>query len=444
MKTKVYLLSLGCAKNQVNAEQMLALLEQAGMEIVAEPAGADAVIVNTCGFIEGAKTEAIEAILEMAELKSQGLVKALVVTGCLTERYKAEFLAELPEVDAALGTGSYGDIVEAVQQALEGNSGLEYFAPQDSGCLTGKRHLLTPDYTAYLRIAEGCNNRCSYCVIPFIRGRFRSVPMEDLIAEAKELVAGGAKELLVIAQDITRYGMDLYGKPSLAALLQELEKIEGLQWIRLHYLYPDVLTDELLETCAKSEKILHYFDMPIQHINDRVLKRMNRHGDGNMIRERIRKIREYMPDAVIRTSLIVGFPGETEEEFTELYDFLCEYRLERAGVFCYSQEEGSAAAEMPDQIDEDTKELRRARIYQLQEEIMEEKSRSFLGKTLTVLCCGEDEAGNLYGRSYMDSPDIDGLVFIKDAEAEAGEFLSVQITYTDGCDLYGTLQQEEN
>jgi ribosomal protein S12 methylthiotransferase len=268
--------------------------------------------------------------------------------------------------------------------------------------------------------------------------------MEDLIAEAKELVAGGAKELLVIAQDITRYGMDLYGKPSLAALLQELEKIEGLQWIRLHYLYPDVLTDELLETCAKSEKILHYFDMPIQHINDRVLKRMNRHGDGNMIRERIRKIREYMPDAVIRTSLIVGFPGETEEEFTELYDFLCEYRLERAGVFCYSQEEGSAAAEMPDQIDEDTKELRRARIYQLQEEIMEEKSRSFLGKTLTVLCCGEDEDGNLYGRSYMDSPDIDGLVFIKDAEAEAGEFLSVQITYTDGCDLYGTLQQEEN
>ena len=443
MKTKVYLLSLGCAKNQVNAEQMLALLEQAGMEIVPEPTEADAVIVNTCGFIEGAKTEAIEAILEMAELKNQGLIRALVVTGCLTERYQKEFLSELPEVDAALGTGSYGEIVEAVQQALAGKSGLGYFAPQDSGCLTGKRHLLTPDYTAYLRIAEGCNNRCSYCVIPFIRGRFRSVPMEDLIAEAKELVAGGAKELLVIAQDITRYGIDLYGKPSLAALLQELEKIEGLEWIRLHYLYPDVLSDELLETCAKSKKVLHYFDMPIQHINDRVLKRMHRHGDGKMIRERIRKIREYMPDAVIRTSLIVGFPGETDEEFDELYDFLCEYRLERAGVFCYSQEEGSAAAEMPDQIDEDTKELRRARIYQLQEEIMEEKSRSFLGKTLTVLCCGADDEGNLYGRSYMDSPDIDGMVFVKDAEAEPGAFLKVKITYTDGCDLYGTLEQEE-
>lgn len=444
MGTKVFLLSLGCAKNLVNSEQMLALLQQAGMEIAEQPVGCDAAIVNTCGFIDSAKSEAIEAILQLAELKRNGDIRALIVTGCLTERYQKDFLEELPEVDAALGTGSYGDIVQAVQCALSGDEGARtYFAPQDGGCLTGARRLLTPGYSAYLRIAEGCDNRCSYCVIPFIRGRFRSVPMEQLVEEARDLVARGARELLIIAQDITRYGTDLYGRHRLADLLRELEQIEDLRWIRLHYLYPDELDDELLMVCAQSTKILHYFDIPIQHSNDRVLKAMNRRGDGQLIRERIRRIRELMPNAVIRTSLIVGFPGETEEEFEDLYQFLSTYRLERAGVFCYSQEEGSAAAKLPDQIDEAVKENRRARIYQLQEEIMEEKSQALIGKTLTVLCCGRDEAGNLYGRSYMDSPDIDGVVYFDRPETQPGEFVPVTITDAEGCDLYGKPAAQE-
>lgn len=443
MGTKVFLLSLGCAKNLVNSEQMLALLRQAGMEICTQPEGCDAAIVNTCGFIDSAKSEAIEAILQLAELKRQGEIRALLVTGCLTERYQGEFLNELPEVDAALGTGSYGDIVTAVRCALAGEHGKGYFAPQDSGCLTGERMLLTPGYSAYLRIAEGCDNRCSYCVIPFIRGRFRSVPMEQLLEEARELVRRGARELLIIAQDITRYGVDLYGRHRLAELLTELEQIEDLRWIRLHYLYPDEMDDALLETCARSSKILHYFDIPIQHINDRVLAAMNRRGNGRLIRDRIDQIRRLMPDAVIRTSLIVGFPGETEEEYEDLYEFLREYRLERAGVFCYSQEEGSAAAELPGQIDQEVKELRRVKIYQLQEEIMEEKSRALVGKTLTVLCCGRDEAGNLYGRSYMDSPDIDGVVYFEREDTQPGTFVSVTITDTDGCDLYGEPTDQE-
>ncbi|MBQ7491109.1 MAG: 30S ribosomal protein S12 methylthiotransferase RimO [Clostridia bacterium] len=434
--TKIYLLSLGCAKNLVNSELMLGRLQAAGMEICDSPDGADAAIVNTCGFIDSAKSEAIEAILELAELKKQGRVRALIVTGCLTQRYQGEFFTELPEVDAALGTGSYDSIVEAVRGALGGQVHGAYFGPRENSLLTGPRVLLTPGYSAYLRIAEGCDNCCSFCVIPRIRGRFRSVPMEELEAEARRLAAAGTRELLVVAQDITRYGLDLYGKCSLAELLRRLERIEGLRWIRLHYLYPDEMDDELLEVIAASRKILHYFDIPIQHVSDRILKAMNRRGSGALIRERIARLRAMMPDAVIRTSLIVGFPGETEAEYRELYEFLEEYRLERVGVFCYSQEEGTVAAALPDQIPDEVKERRRAEIYALQEQIMDTFSQKQIGRTLEILCCGRDEDG-CFGRSYMDSVDIDGTVYFESDAAREGDFVSVRVEYAEGCDLYG-------
>ena len=441
---KVYLLSLGCAKNLVNSEQMLGKLKNAGMELLDSPEGADAAIVNTCGFIDSAKTEAIEAILDLAELKKQGKLRALIAAGCLTQRYAGEFLKELPEVDAVLGTGSYDSIVEAVEQALGARERRTWLAPREASCLTGDRVLLTPAYSAYLRIAEGCDNRCSYCVIPDIRGAFRSVPMEDVVAEAESLAARGARELLIVAQDITRYGLDLYGKCCLAELLRRLEQVEGVRWIRLHYLYPDEMPDELLEVIAGSRKILHYFDIPIQHINDRVLRDMNRRGGGALIRDRIDRLRRLMPDAVIRTSLIVGFPGETEEEFQELYDFLAQYRLERVGVFCYSQEESSKAAGMPGQIPEEVKERRRAELYALQEQVMEEVSQRQLGRVLEVLCCGRDEEGRCFGRSYMDSPDIDGLVYFESDDAREGDFVRVRVTYAEGCDLYGTAAKQED
>ncbi|MBR2472372.1 MAG: 30S ribosomal protein S12 methylthiotransferase RimO [Clostridia bacterium] len=438
-KNKVYLLALGCPKNLVNSEQMLYLLEQEGYEIVTNAASADVAIVNTCGFIDNAKSEAIESILELAELKKGGTLCGLIVCGCLSQRYGDQFETELPEVDAVLGTGSYHEIVQAVDQVLKGKRA-EHFAPIECAPLEGGRKLLTPAYSAYLRIAEGCDNRCSYCVIPYLRGPFRSRSMEDVIAEAKLLAAGGAKELLIVAQDITRFGTDNYGKRMLPALLRELCKIDGVEWIRLHYLYPEEMDDELLLTCAEEEKILNYFDIPIQHISDKVLRDMNRRGTGKEIRQKIDRIRQLMPDAVIRTSLIVGFPGETEEDFEELCQFLTEYRLERAGVFCYSQEEGSPAAEFDCQIDENVKEERRAILYGIQERIMDEASQKYVGKTLKVLCCGADERGKL-GRSFMDSPDIDGLVIIE-GDATEGEFVNVTITDYDGCDLYGRIKEE--
>lgn len=436
MAETVYLASLGCAKNLVNSEQMLALIRQAGMTITQIPEEATVAVVNTCGFIDSAKSEAIETILKLAQLKEEGDLKALVVTGCLTERYREEVLAELPEVDAVCGTGSYTDVVSAIRDALEGKR-TGYFAPQETAALGGDRSLLTPKYSAYLRIAEGCDNKCSYCVIPSLRGPFRSRPMEELIEEAKKLAADGCKELLIIAQDISRYGTDLYGERRLYALLEQLCRIEGLHWIRLHYLYPDELDDQLLEVVAREEKILKYFDLPLQHISDRVLRDMNRRGSGRLIRERLDKIRALMPDAVFRTSLIVGFPGETDEEFSELYDFLREYKLERAGVFCYSQEEGSVAAELPDQVDERIKEQRRNQVFLLQEHVMHEKSTALIGQDLEVLACGLDEEGRQYGRSYMDSPDIDGVVFFDDPEVQEGTFITVRVTDAMASELFG-------
>ncbi len=436
MAEKVFLISLGCAKNLVNSEQMLAILDKEGYEIVQRPEDCDIAIVNTCGFIDSAKSEAIEVILKLAGLKQEGIIRGLIVTGCLTERYKEEFLKELPEVDAALGTGSYNDIAEAVR-AVAGGKGGEWYKSSATCDFSGDRYLLTPGYYAYLRIAEGCDNRCSYCVIPYLRGPYRSRTMESLLDEARTLAAKGCKELLIVAQDITRYGIDLYGERTLYKLLEELCKIEGIEWIRLHYMYPDEIDDRLLETIRDQEKILKYFDLPLQHINNKVLKDMNRRGSGQLIRERISKIREMMPESVFRTSMIVGFPGETWEEYQELYDFLEEYKLERAGFFCYSQEEGAPSAEREDQIPEEVKEERRNRLFVLQERVMDEFSGQLIGRQLKILCCGYDESGRQYGRSYMDSVDVDGVVFFDDETVKEGEFVMVEIVDAVASELYG-------
>lgn len=445
MPIRIHMNSLGCAKNLVNAEQMLALLRQEGMEIVEDPALADAAIVNTCGFIDAAKQEAIDVILETAALKEQGNLKALVATGCLVERYQDEIMAELPELDTVCGTGSYTDIVQAVRQALAGKKAA-FLQPAAQAALEGGRRLLTPAYSAFLRIAEGCNNHCSYCVIPSLRGPFRSRTMESIVKEARELAEQGAKELLVVAQDTTRYGTDLYGRRALPELLEQLCQIPGVEWVRLHYLYPDELDDELLDVMERCPAAIPYFDIPIQHISDRVLKQMNRRGDGALIRERIETIRRRFPEAVIRTSLIVGFPGETEEEFDQLYRFLDEYKLERAGVFSYSQEEGSAAAAMEGQIAEEEKQRRREILEELQDAVMDEFSQGLVGRTMKTLCCGYDEEQNVYiGRTYMDSPDVDGVLFFTaDKPVEEGDFVQVEIQSAVGAELIGQAVLEED
>ncbi len=445
MPIRIHMNSLGCAKNLVNAEQMLALLRQEGMEIVEDPALADAAIVNTCGFIDAAKQEAIDVILETAALKEQGNLKALVATGCLVERYQDEIMAELPELDAVCGTGSYTDIVQAVRQALAGKKAA-FLQPAAQAALEGGRRLLTPAYSAFLRIAEGCNNHCSYCVIPSLRGPFRSRTMESIVKEARELAEQGAKELLVVAQDTTRYGTDLYGRRALPELVEQLCQIPGVEWVRLHYLYPDELDDELLDVMERCPAAIPYFDIPIQHISDRVLKQMNRRGDGALIRERIETIRRRFPEAVIRTSLIVGFPGETEEEFDQLYRFLDEYKLERAGVFSYSQEEGSAAAAMEGQIAEEEKQRRREILEELQDAVMDEFSQGLVGRTMKTLCCGYDEEQNVYiGRTYMDSPDVDGVLFFTaDKPVEEGDFVQVEIQSAVGAELIGQAVLEED
>lgn len=445
MPIRIHMNSLGCAKNLVNAEQMLALLRQEGMEIVEDPALADAAIVNTCGFIDAAKQEAIDVILETAALKEQGNLKALVATGCLVERYQDEIMAELPELDTVCGTGSYTDIVQAVRQALAGKKAA-FLQPAAQAALEGGRRLLTPAYSAFLRIAEGCNNHCSYCVIPSLRGPFRSRTMESIVKEARELAEQGAKELLVVAQDTTRYGTDLYGRRALPELLEQLCQIPGVEWVRLHYLYPDELDDELLDVMERCPAAIPYFDIPIQHISDRLLKQMNRRGDGALIRERIETIRRRFPEAVIRTSLIVGFPGETEEEFDQLYRFLDEYKLERAGVFSYSQEEGSAAAAMEGQIAEEEKQRRREILEELQDAVMDEFSQGLVGRTMKTLCCGYDEEQDVYiGRTYMDSPDVDGVLFFTaDKPVEEGDFVQVEIQSAVGAELIGQAVLEED
>ena len=422
--SKISFISLGCAKNLVNSEQMLYLLNKAGHEIVSDPDGSDVVVVNTCGFIESAKSEAIENILEMAELKKEGRLGKIVVCGCLAQRYKDEIINDLPEVDALVGVGSFGDIVEAVESTVSGGSPLLFgdkHAPVDES----GRVVSTGPGWAYLKIAEGCDNRCAFCVIPDIRGKFRSRPMEAIISEAKEFALSGIKELIIIAQDITRYGIDLYGARELASLLRELAKIDGVKWLRLHYLYPDEMDEDLIDLIADEPKILKYLDIPIQHINNSILKRMNRRGTGDEIRALFKKLRERIPELVLRTSLIVGLPGEGEAEFEELCGFLREAKIERAGVFPYSPEEGTPAARMEDRVDEDTAAHRAELVMEIQSGIMDTFSEKRLGQKTVVLCEGYDDFAQCwYGRSFADSPDVDGKVFFT-GTGVPGEFATV-------------------
>lgn len=441
---KILFISLGCDKNLVDSEVMLGLLVQKGHTITSDEQDADAVVINTCCFIHDAKEESIQTILEMAVLKEQGL-KALIVTGCLAQRYKEEILQEIPEIDAVLGTTSYASIVDAVEEAAAGHAYSRYdpidYLPDNSGV---ERMITTGTYMAYMKIAEGCDKCCTYCVIPKIRGSYRSVPMPELLAEAKRLAAEGVKELVLVAQETTVYGMDLYGEKTLPKLLQELCKIEGLKWIRLMYCYPEEITNDLIRVMREEEKICHYIDMPIQHSSDMVLKRMGRRTNQAQIREVIRKLREAMPDIIIRTSLISGFPGETQEQHEDLYCFLNEMELDRVGVFTYSQEENTPAAAFEDQVPEEIKEQRRDELMLLQQEISYEQDEKLIGTEMEVLVEGYLFEDDVYvGRTYRDAPKVDGSVFIRaEEEIISGDFVKVKITGAQEYDLIGDVIYE--
>ena len=444
MSHTVGMITLGCAKNQVNAEQMLYLLRQAGFEILPDPDGAELVIINTCGFIDSAKSEAIDNILAMGALKQEGSVGKILVTGCLAQRYQQEILEQMPEVDGILGTGSYYDIVNAVNQLLSGHAYQRFDdinAPVDE---TG-RILTTPEYYAYLKIAEGCDNHCAYCVIPSLRGKYRSRKMEDLLAEARALASDGVKELIVVAQDTSRYGIDLYGERRLADLLRELCRIDGFVWIRVHYLYPDEMSDELIEVLKTEPKIVKYLDTPIQHINDTILRRMNRRGNSAYLKTLLTRLRNEIPGLVLRTSLITGLPGEGEAEFEELCAFLREYRLERVGAFAFSPEEGTRAAEM-EHPDSEVAQQRAEIVAELQSRIMDDYNESKLGETMQVLCEGYDpEEDSYYGRTYADSPDIDGKIwFTASRHIKTGSFVDVRVIDTYDGELVGILEEDTN
>lgn len=438
MGYNIGMVSLGCAKNQTDAETMLGILADKGYTLVAEPENADVIVVNTCGFIESAKQESIETILEMAEYK-KGRCKLLICSGCLAERYHDEILAELPELDAVVGTGDYDKIAEAIDKAFADEKPVicgHIDRTPDEGL---PRVLSTPSHTAYLKIADGCDNRCTYCAIPMIRGKFRSRKMEDIISEAESLAENGVRELILIAQDTTRYGKDIYGKYALAELLDKLCEIEKIEWIRVHYFYTEAVTEELIETMANNPKICRYIDMPIQHINNDILRRMARRTNRAEIEEKIRLIREKMPDATIRTSLIVGFPGETEEQFEELYEFVRDIHFDRAGVFAYSKEEDTPAAEFEDQIDDYVKEERLDRLMSLQQKISLENNKKKISKVLEVITEGYDEDNFMYfGRSRADSIGVDSLVyFAAEDEVLSGEIVKVEILDADEYDLTG-------
>lgn len=438
MLKKIGMISLGCPKNQVDAEIMLARLAEGGFEITNEVDGADAVIINTCGFIEDAKKEAIENILDMAELKKEGIIGKIIVAGCLAERYREEIFTEIPEVDAVVGLGSNADICAVCKRVLEGES-VETFGEKTCLPLSGERLLTTPEWFAYLKIAEGCSNHCTYCAIPSIRGEFRSRQPDDILAEAKRLAEMGVKELVVVAQDTTRYGEDLYGKSALPALLKALSKIEGIQWIRVLYCYPERITDELLDVIAETENIANYLDIPIQHADASVLKAMNRKGDRESLLQLIRKIRARIPDAVLRTTLITGFPGETQEAFETLCAFVKEAQFDRLGCFAYSAEEGTPAASLPNQIDEDVKRERGETVMEMQYRIFDEKNRENIGKILKTVVEGYDPYSDSYfGRTYRDAPDIDGQVkFTCGYELHEGDFVEVEIFDVLDYDLIG-------
>lgn len=437
-------ISLGCAKNQVDCERMMYRVQEAGYQVSSGVVNCDAVVINTCGFIDSAKSEAIDAILEMGNLKAQGLVGKILVTGCLAQRYQQEVLEQMPEVDGVLGTGSYTEIVPALEKLLAGERVLDFGSIDAPEVETG-RVVTTPEHYAFIKIAEGCDNRCSYCVIPSLRGKYRSRRMEDVLYEARLLAQSGVKELIVVAQDTSRYGTDLPGhKRLLPELLQELCKIEELKWVRIHYVYPDEIDDALIDTIAQEPKIVKYLDIPIQHCNDTILKQMNRRGNGEFLRKLFAKLRAKIPGLVLRTSIITGLPGEGEEEFDELCRFLKEQRLERVGAFPFSPEEGTPAAQM-EHPDAEVAQQRAQLVEEIQSEIIDAYNSAMIGKEFMVLVDGFDEEnGQFYGRSYAESPDIDGRIWIATQEAiSEGDFVTVHIDAAVDGELNGYLVEEE-
>ena len=463
MTEKIYLVSLGCDKNLVDSEIMLGLLSKEGYMITNELSEADYAIVNSCCFIGDAKEESMNTIIEIGELKKEGKLKGLIVTGCLAQRYQSMITDELPEADAVIGTTAYDSIVSAIAE-IKAKNGLpdkSLFIEDLERLAGGEEHRLVPagEISSYIKIAEGCNKRCTYCIIPYIRGNYRSIPMETIVKEAKELAKQGTKELLLVAQETTLYGVDIYGKKALPELVHELSKISGIEWIRLLYCYPEEITDEIIDAIKNEKKVCHYIDLPIQHSSDRILKRMARKTNQAELRERIARLRKEIPDITLRTTLITGFPGETEEDFKELYNFVDEMEFDRLGVFTYSAEEGTPAAEMEGQVAEEVKIARRNEIMELQQEISAEKAEGRIGKVYEVLVEGtvpvdsvngeafasimevnEDGKKVYIGRTYMDAPDVDGQVFFEsDYEIMSGELVEVEIIASDEYDLFGVL-----
>ena len=436
--TKVGFVSLGCSKNLVDTEVMLKVLYDEGFEITPDESEAEIIVINTCGFIESAKRESIDYILELATLKNEGRCKYLIATGCLVERYREEVMQELPELDALVGVGSLKNIAEACHAVMRGEKYVS-FEDKETATLGGERILTTSEHTAYLKIAEGCDNKCTYCAIPMIRGRMRSRTIEDIVAEAKELEALGVKELNLIAQDTSRYGLDLYGEYKLAALVRAITDATEIPWIRLLYCYPDKITDELIEEMRTNPRLLKYMDIPIQHISDNVLTRMNRHGGSALIKETVKRLRERVPGVVLRTTAMVGFPGESEEDFEQLCLFVKEARFEHFGAFTYSAEEGTVAATLDGEVDEQVKQDRYDAVMQTQLTVNEETIAELVGSTVTVLCDGFDTVADIYyGRTYRDAPDVDGRVYFKsNKRVRAGQFVEVEITEALDYDLVG-------
>lgn len=438
MPVKIGMVSLGCSKNLVDSERMLYKFRKKGYKLVTEPGLSDVAVVNTCGFIQSAKEEAIETILELAKLKEEGTIKKIIITGCLSERYREEMAEQFPEVDAVVGIGNQEDIVDVIERTLD-DERVVSFDSKDRLSITGDRIISTLPFFAYLKIAEGCDNCCTYCAIPQIRGRFRSAPIEDVLKEANWLADSGVTELILIAQDTTRYGEDLYGKSELPKLLNELCKIEQLKWIRVLYCYPERITDELLDVMASQDKIVKYLDLPIQHCDGEILRNMNRFGDREYLTKLIQKIRSKIPDITLRTTLITGFPGETEKQFEELAEFVSEIRFDKLGCFSYSQEEGTPAAGFDGQLDEEVKTHRAEIIMEQQQLISEQKNAERLGKELESVVEGFDKYAEVYfGRCKFDAPDIDGKVFItSEKQLELGQYVNIKITDTLDYDLIG-------
>ncbi|MCC8135317.1 MAG: 30S ribosomal protein S12 methylthiotransferase RimO [Ruminococcus sp.] len=445
MPIKVGMVSLGCSKNLVDSERMLSKLRKKGYELVTEPGLADIAVVNTCGFIQSAKEEAIETILELGKLKNDGTLKKIIITGCLAERYREEAAELFPEADAVVGIGSGKDIVDVLDHVLA-NERVVRFPPRLDAELTGSRIISTLPFFAYLKISEGCSNCCTYCAIPMIRGKFRSVPMEDVLSEAKWLAENGVSEIVVIAQDSTRYGEDLYGEARLPQLLKKIAEIDGIRWIRVLYCYPERITDELLDTIANEEKIVKYLDIPIQHCDGEILSRMNRWGDEDRLEALFAKIRERVPGIILRTTLITGFPGETEEQFNRLAEFVQRMRFDRLGCFAYSREEGTKAFDFPNQLDDETKEHRADIIMEQQMLISAENNEKLLGRELTAVVEGVDRVGECYcGRTPMDATDMDGKVFFSSENPlEIGDFVTIRITDTLDYDLIGEVISNES